>query len=74
MALSLSDVLSRRTRSQLQDAASHSAAPRPASAAVLAEELGWDDARLAGELASFDKAIADELAAAGLSEQQLEHR
>ena len=73
MALSLSDVLSRRTRSQLQDArATRRAAP--AVGAVLAEELGWDDARLAGELASFDKAIADELAAAGLSEQQLEHR
>jgi glycerol-3-phosphate dehydrogenase len=73
MAMSLSDVLSRRTRCQLQDArATRRAAP--AVAAVLAEELGWDAARMSEELAAFDEEVAGDLAAAGLSEHRLELR
>ena len=52
MALSLDDVLTRRTRARIFDrGASLTAAP--AVAALLAAELGWDTARTAEQLASF---------------------
>ena len=62
MAQCLEDVLARRTRALLLDAS----AGRDAAAAVaqlVATELGWDDARIADEVASLGKLVDRELAA-----------
>jgi glycerol-3-phosphate dehydrogenase len=65
MVVRLDDVLSRRTRAELQDArAARRAAP--AVAAILAEELDWPAGRLADEIHAFDARVAGELASAGL--------
>jgi len=66
MAVHLSDVLARRTRASIQDARAAVAAA-PGVARILAEELGWDDARQTDEVARFSRAVADELATAGLT-------
>jgi glycerol-3-phosphate dehydrogenase len=62
MAQCLEDVLSRRTRALLVDAA----ASRQAATAVaklMASELGWDDDRIADEVASLEALVAQELGA-----------
>ncbi len=65
MATSVDDVLSRRTRAQLQ-AARSSAQAAPRVAELLAPELGWTPAETAYQAAAFaDRALA-ELEAAGI--------
>ncbi len=65
MAGTLDDVLTRRTRARLFDrAAALRAAPRVA--ALLADELGWDDRRAAAEISDFTERCRAELATAGM--------
>ena len=52
MAMSLDDVLTRRTRVRLSDRAAALAAA-PAVAALLAAELGWDDTETRRQIADF---------------------
>ncbi len=52
MALTLEDVLSRRTRALLLDSAA-TAGAAPAVAALIAPELGWDEEETARQVASF---------------------
>jgi glycerol-3-phosphate dehydrogenase len=64
MAQCLEDVLSRRTRALLFDAcASRQAAT--AVAKLMASELGWDEDRIADEVASLEALVAHELGAVG---------
>jgi len=63
MALSLDDVLTRRTRSRLLDRAAALVAA-PAAAALLATELGWDAHETARQLAHFTAQCAAEVHAA----------
>ena len=64
-ALSLADVLERRTRLSIVDAnAAIAAAPRVAE--VMAAELGWDSARCEAEVAEARGRIAADLEAAGV--------
>jgi len=56
MALTVDDVLSRRTRARILDREA-AASAAPAVAEILAEELGWDAGEKARQLASFDAAI-----------------
>jgi glycerol-3-phosphate dehydrogenase len=71
MAVSVDDVLSRRTRARLlaRDAA---AAAADAVAERMAAELGWDDTRRKAEAASFQALVAAERDAAGLPETALD--
>lgn len=62
MAQRLEDVLARRTRSLLLDAAACRAAAAEV-ATLMGEELGWDKARRAAELAHIDGIVERELAA-----------
>jgi glycerol-3-phosphate dehydrogenase len=65
MAVSLDDVLARRTRAGIQRAhATMEAAP--AVARLLAPEMGWDDREAAGQAARFVAACQKELLTAGL--------
>ena len=66
MAITLADVLSRRTRAQLQDARLTSAAAKDV-AELVGDELGWTQERRATEVAELRGTIAAELASAGLS-------
>jgi len=66
MAMSVDDVLSRRTRSLLQDARG-SAGAAEAVARLLAPELGWTTEQAADQAARFSAAALSELAAAGLA-------
>ena len=63
MALSLDDVLTRRTRARLLDRAAALAAA-PAAADLLATELGWDADETARQLAHFSGQCAAEVEAA----------
>ncbi|HET9091087.1 MAG TPA: glycerol-3-phosphate dehydrogenase C-terminal domain-containing protein, partial [Acidimicrobiales bacterium] len=63
MAGSLEDVLSRRTRALLLDAEA-TRRSAPAVCRLVGDELGWDDARRAGELARFEQ-LAGSTAAPG---------
>lgn len=64
-AVTLEDLLCRRTRAHLHDArASRDAAERVAR--LVAPELGWDEARVAREVASYRALVEGELSAAGL--------
>lgn len=60
MATTLDDVLSRRTRASLLDAAGSSEAAQSV-AEVVAAELGWDTDRVASEVDQFREAAAREL-------------
>jgi glycerol-3-phosphate dehydrogenase len=62
MARCTEDVLSRRTRTLLRDAAAARAAARPA-AQLLAAELGWDEQRVEAEVAQIERVVERELAA-----------
>ncbi len=64
MATDLVDVLTRRTRAHLFDRAATRAAA-PAVADLLADELGWDAAEQARQLAAYDDLAAKELADTG---------
>jgi glycerol-3-phosphate dehydrogenase len=63
MALTLDDVLTRRTRARLFDRPATVAAA-PAVAALLATELGWDSAETERQVAAF-VALCDEEVVAG---------
>ena len=67
MALSVADVLDRRTRASLRDArGSADAALRVAS--LIGPELGWDGERILREAAAYAEGLRAELARAGLDE------
>jgi glycerol-3-phosphate dehydrogenase len=65
MAITLDDVLSRRTRARLQ-ARDASVEVAPAIAQLMATELGWDDARQAEEVRWYADSIAAERNESGL--------
>jgi glycerol-3-phosphate dehydrogenase len=65
MAQSLDDVLSRRTRALLLDAAACRSAA-PSVARLLAPELGWDSARVEAEVRQLDEQARVQQSAAGL--------
>lgn len=60
MAVTLDDVLSRRTRARLQNARA-SAEVAPAVAEVLAGELGWSRERTAAETEAYRRSVAFEM-------------
>jgi glycerol-3-phosphate dehydrogenase len=71
MAITISDVLSRRTRALLQDArATRSAAASVAE--LMASELGWSKAQEEEQVATFTDLIDEELSAAGLDAKREE--
>jgi glycerol-3-phosphate dehydrogenase len=59
MATSLEDVLTRRTRAHLFDRAAAAAAAEPV-AALMAAELGWDDAEVARQVADYRQLVETE--------------
>ena len=63
MAVTLEDVLSRRTRALILDREA-TAAAAPGVAALLAPELGWDEAETARQVDAFVRAVRHEAAAA----------
>ena len=65
MAVTVDDVLGRRTRARIlaRDASADAA---PVTAALLARELGWPDGRAEEEAAAYVAAVERERAAAGL--------
>jgi glycerol-3-phosphate dehydrogenase len=71
MARSLDDILSRRTRARLlsRDA---SAAAAPAVAALVADDLGWDQAEQQAQVEAYQSSIAKERDSAHLPETALE--
>jgi glycerol-3-phosphate dehydrogenase len=71
MARSVDDVLSRRTRARLL-ARDETAAVADDVAALLAPELGWDDAERAAQAAAYRATIEHERAAPHLPETALE--
>ncbi len=64
MATTLIDVLVRRTRAHLFDRAATLAAA-PAVAELIGDQLGWDDAELARQLAEYRALVSDEETDAG---------
>src|ERR1039458_5640840 len=65
LAVTLTDLLCRRTRAHLIDArATFNAAER--AARIVAGELGWDEARVEAEVAEYRGRCAHELDAAGV--------
>jgi glycerol-3-phosphate dehydrogenase len=66
MAMHVSDVLARRTRASIQQARASTRAAG-AVAALMADELGWDDARTSAEAAEFIEAVESELETAGVA-------
>ena len=71
MAMSVDDVLSRRTRARLL-ARDASAAVADDVASLLARELGWSEAERAGQVARYRGVIAAERQAGGLPETALD--
>ena len=71
MARSLDDVLSRRTRARLL-ARDASAAAAESVAALLAPELGWDEAETARQVESYRRAIEQERRSGNLPEAALD--
>ena len=69
MARTLEDVLSRRTRALLLDREA-SLRAAPAVAALIAAELGWDDAETSQQVQQFRSLCADEAAAAVVTEAE----
>jgi glycerol-3-phosphate dehydrogenase len=61
-AWSLADVLARRTRTAIE-VRDRGLAAASAAAALMAAELGWDDARTAAEIALYQDQVAADLAA-----------
>ena len=64
LAVTLTDLLCRRTRAHLIDARAASAAAEHA-ARIVAGELGWDDARVEREVSAYRALCAEELERAG---------
>ncbi len=71
MALSVDDVLSRRTRARLLGR-DDSAAAADAVAALIAEDLGWDHAAAASSAEQYRDSVTHERSAADLPETHLE--
>ena len=71
MARSIDDVLSRRTRARLL-ARDASAVAARATGALLAPELGWDDAETARQVDAYEAATVRERVAADLPETALD--
>jgi len=67
MATHLVDVLYRRTRAAIQDGRSCIRAAK-AVARIMAEELGWDDARQDAEVERFISGLESELVTAGVAD------
>ena len=65
MAVTLEDVLERRTRAHLHDARA-AAAAAPEVARLIGPELGWDDARCDEAAASYRQHARQEFATAGI--------
>ena len=65
MALTLEDLLTRRTRAHLHDARA-TAMAAPAIARLVADELGWDDDETARQLERYLSLVRREFSAAGL--------
>ncbi len=72
-AVRLDDVLARRTRIAIETRDRGLAAAAPA-AALMAAELGWDDARTSREVAQYGQAIAAEQAAQGEPDDRLAYQ
>lgn len=66
MALTLDDVLSRRTRAHLQDARAAAGAAHEV-AAILASELGWSPERTELEVSAYVTRVEQEFTTAGLA-------
>jgi glycerol-3-phosphate dehydrogenase len=66
MATSLTDLLTRRTRSHLHDARATLRAA-PLVVALVADELGWGEADVRRELAEYESLVRDEFGSAGLT-------
>ena len=73
MALTLEDVLSRRTRALLLDAAA-SAGAAPAAAGLIGAELGWSDEERARQVAAFLGLVERQRRAADPAEDAVETR
>ncbi|MEY2463295.1 MAG: glycerol-3-phosphate dehydrogenase [Acidimicrobiaceae bacterium] len=71
MACTLDDVLSRRTRSRLL-ARDASAAAAADVAALIAPDLGWDEAEQANQVDTYRRSVKHERAAPGLPETALD--
>jgi len=71
MARTLDDILSRRTRARLlgRDASAHAA---PAVAALVATDLGWDDAEQDRQVQVYRALIDEERLAADLPETAID--
>lgn len=65
MAMSLEDVLSRRTRARLLDAR-RSAEAAAATAALMAPELGWSGSQVTEQVARYAEGALGDLASAGI--------
>jgi glycerol-3-phosphate dehydrogenase len=65
MAVTLEDLLCRRTRAHLQDARATRAGARRV-AEIVAGELGWDSARVDAEVAAYERLVDEEFGAAAL--------
>jgi glycerol-3-phosphate dehydrogenase len=72
-AVRLDDVLARRTRIAIETRDRGLAAAGPA-AALMAAELGWDDARTSREVAQYGQVIAAEQAAQGEPDDRLAYQ
>jgi glycerol-3-phosphate dehydrogenase len=72
-ALHLEDVLTRRTRIAIETRDRGLTAAGPA-AALMAAELGWDDARTSREVAQYGQVIAAERAAQGEPDDRLAYQ
>jgi glycerol-3-phosphate dehydrogenase len=66
MALTLTDVLARRTRITLEDR-DRGTTIAPAVAAIMAAELGWSEDRVRGEVENYRQAIREEIVEEGLA-------
>lgn len=68
-ALHLDDVLARRTRISIE-AWDRGISAAPVAARIMAEALGWDDARVEKEINTYNKRVAAELASQELPDDE----
>ena len=66
MALTLDDVLSRRTRATIRRAPRPRWTPRRPSAALIAPDMGWTETEVAEQAARFTETCQKDLLTAGL--------
>ncbi len=72
-AVRLDDVLARRTRITIETR-DRGLAAAPRAAALMAAELGWDEARTSREVTQYGQAVAAELAAQAEPDDQLAYQ